>query len=126
MLGSRTALLPYPRARYLENHKLLTVVDKLHKLYGTTLPPIVWARSVGLEVVNELDTLKAAIMISAGSDVGSLKQKLEQVDVSPWAAAAQGARIADGLLDTLKQAEKSLGGVISTNLRATLNSLARR
>lgn len=46
---------------------MLSAVDKLHKLYSTTAEPVVWARSVGLEVVNELDTVKTALMMSAGS-----------------------------------------------------------
>jgi len=66
-IGSRTTLMPYARSRYLENHTILSAVDKLHKLYSTTAQPVVWARSVGLEVVNELDTLKAAFMMSAGA-----------------------------------------------------------
>lgn len=45
----------------------MSAFDKLHKLFSTTAEPIVWARSVGLEVLNELDTVKAAIMMSAGS-----------------------------------------------------------
>lgn len=44
----------------------MSAVDKLHKLYSSTLEPIVWARSVGLEVLNELDSVKAAIMMDAG------------------------------------------------------------
>lgn len=44
----------------------MSVIDKLHKLFSTTSEPVVWARSVGLEVLNELDTVKAAIMMSAG------------------------------------------------------------
>ncbi|EPT03785.1 hypothetical protein FOMPIDRAFT_1142104 [Fomitopsis schrenkii] len=66
-VGSFTALAPYARERYLENHKMLSAVDKLHKLYSVTAEPVVWARSVGLEVLNELDTIKAALMMSAGS-----------------------------------------------------------
>ncbi|KAJ7583215.1 ubiquinone biosynthesis hydrox [Mycena floridula] len=66
-IGSYTALMPYAHERYFENHKLMSVMDKLHKLYSTTSEPIVWARSMGLEVLNELDTLKAAIMLSAGA-----------------------------------------------------------
>ena len=66
-LGSRTALLPYARERYFENHKILSACDKLHKLYASTAEPVVWARSVGLEVLNELDSVKAAIMLNAGS-----------------------------------------------------------
>lgn len=44
----------------------MSAVDKLHKLYSSTCEPIVWARSVGLEVLNELDTVKAALMMDAG------------------------------------------------------------
>lgn len=44
----------------------MSATDKLHKLYSSTSRPIVWARSVGLEVVNELDSLKAGIMVTAG------------------------------------------------------------
>ncbi|KAI0642354.1 ubiquinone biosynthesis hydrox [Trametes meyenii] len=66
-IGSRTALLPYSRERYFENHKIMAACDKLHKLYAATAEPVVWARSVGVEVLNELDSVKAAMMLSAGS-----------------------------------------------------------
>lgn len=49
----------------------MSVCDKLHKLYSTTTDPIVWARSVGLEVLNELDSIKAAMMMSAGASASS-------------------------------------------------------
>lgn len=65
-IGSRTALAPYARERYFENHKVMSAVDKLHKLYASTAPPVVWARSTGLEVLNELDALKAGIVGAAG------------------------------------------------------------
>ncbi|KAF8265087.1 hypothetical protein EI94DRAFT_1736773 [Lactarius quietus] len=65
-IGSRTALAPCARERYFENHKVMAVVDKLHKLYASTAPPVVWARSTGLEVLNELDALKAGIVGAAG------------------------------------------------------------
>ncbi|KAH8986109.1 hypothetical protein EDB92DRAFT_1936262 [Lactarius akahatsu] len=65
-IGSRTALTPYARERYFENHKVMSAVDKLHKLYASTAPPVVWARSTGLEVLNELDTIKAGIVGAAG------------------------------------------------------------
>ncbi|KAK7030693.1 ubiquinone biosynthesis monooxygenase COQ6, mitochondrial [Favolaschia claudopus] len=64
-IGSRTALLPYAQERYFENHKIMSVMDKLHKLYSTSYEPVVWARSVGLEVVNELDSMKAGLMMEA-------------------------------------------------------------
>lgn len=72
-IGSRTALLPYSRARYFENHKIMAACDKLHKLYSATAEPIVWARSVGVEVLNELDSVKAAMMLSAGSRPSSTR-----------------------------------------------------
>ncbi|KAJ7504471.1 ubiquinone biosynthesis hydrox [Mycena galericulata] len=64
-VGSRTALLPYAQERYLENHKIMSVMDKLHKLYSTSFEPVVWARSTGLEVLNEFDSVKAALMMEA-------------------------------------------------------------
>ena len=44
----------------------MSVIDKLHKLYASTAPPVVWARSTGIEVLNELDALKAGIVGAAG------------------------------------------------------------
>jgi ubiquinone biosynthesis monooxygenase Coq6 len=44
----------------------MSAIDKLHKLYSSTAPPVVWARSTGLEVLNELDMLKAGIVGAAG------------------------------------------------------------
>lgn len=46
---------------------MMSATDKLHKLYSTDIQPIVWARSVGVEVLNELDSVKAAIMMTAGA-----------------------------------------------------------
>ncbi|KAJ7066691.1 ubiquinone biosynthesis hydrox [Mycena amicta] len=82
-IGSRTALLPYAQDRYFANHKIMSVMDKLHKLYSTSFAPVVWARSVGLEVVNELDSVKTAIMME-----GSGKTHSEMNVV--WEAAARG------------------------------------
>lgn len=45
----------------------MSACDKLHKIYSTSSGPLVQLRSVGLEVLNELDSIKAAIMMSAGS-----------------------------------------------------------
>jgi len=86
-IGSHTALLPYARERYFENHKLMSAVDKLHKLYSSTLEPVVWARSVGLEVLNELDYLKAAIMIDAGAHS---RRRNTGSDAVGWTLAVRG------------------------------------
>ena len=84
--GSYTALLPYSRERYLQNHIMLSTVDKLHKVYSTDAEPVVWARTVGVEVLNELDSLKAAMMTVAGaqSSVGDIKAS------AGWDVAAKG------------------------------------
>lgn len=59
--------MPYGQERYLANHTMMSAIDKLHKLYSNEMEPIVWARSVGIEVLNELDSVKAAIMTIAGA-----------------------------------------------------------
>ncbi len=92
-LGSYTALKAYPRERYWENQKMLSAVDHLHWLYASPVPShlaatpgasrvegalrsiaregvarsILWARSTGLEVVNELGPLKNMAMRQAGA-----------------------------------------------------------
>jgi ubiquinone biosynthesis monooxygenase Coq6 len=93
--GSYTALMPYARERYLENHKVMSAVDKLHKVYSSTAQPVVWARSVGVEVINELDSVKAALMINAGA--GSRLQ-----DASGWNLLAKGAENLTGFASTSK------------------------
>ena len=85
--GSHIALAPYAKERYFENHKLMSVVDKLHKLYSSTLEPVVWARSVGLEVLNELDSVKTAIMMDAGAYSSHTKLTRRAMG---WDVAAKG------------------------------------
>ena len=88
--------MPYARNRYVENHKMLAATDKLHKLYSMTAEPVVWARSVGLEVLNELDTIKAALMMSAGSerprDPSQIGWELAAKGVAAFARNVEGAR----------------------------------
>lgn len=116
-VGSRTALLPYTRARWFENHKILSAVDKLHKLYATTLPPVVWARSVGLEVINELDTIKAALMITAGG--GS------RVDSGGWDVAARGLENLNSAADAAKVVGSGLANVVGVGLQQFGNALSQ-
>lgn len=66
--------MPYGQERYLANHTMMSAIDKLHKLYSNEIEPIVWARSVGIEVLNELDSVKAAIMTVAGAQTGVGKE----------------------------------------------------
>ncbi|KAK4047356.1 putative ubiquinone biosynthesis monooxygenase [Microbotryomycetes sp. JL221] len=70
-IGSYNALRSYPRSRYIANHTILSTCDHLNSLYSTTLKPIVWARSTGLEILNEFDSLKNLIIGQAGGNVVS-------------------------------------------------------
>ena len=98
-------------------------MDKLHKLYGTTLPPVVWARSVGLEIVNELDTLKAAIMMSAGSGT-SISSKIQRG--SAWSTLANGIEAAGSAAGMAKSLGKLLQDSALTGLRSALEASQRR
>ena len=86
-IGTHQALQPYERARYLPNQLMLSVTDHLHWLFATrpaspythpmhplqrslreqALRALVWARSTGLDVVNELGPLKRLLTAGAGS-----------------------------------------------------------
>ncbi|WFD34592.1 Putative ubiquinone biosynthesis monooxygenase [Malassezia cuniculi] len=82
-IGSHGALSPYERARYAPNQAMISATDHLHWLFAirpnsqfspnpsplrsAALDALVWARSTGLEVVNELTPLKRLFAQSAGS-----------------------------------------------------------
>jgi ubiquinone biosynthesis monooxygenase Coq6 len=116
-IGGLTALQPYARARYIANHGVMAAVDKLHKLYSTEAAPVVWARSVGLEVVNELDTLKAAFMLSAGA-----RPRAQSSGPSVWGAVAGGIQSVSELTTTAKM----VGGVMQGLIGAGLQSLGQK
>ncbi|GAA6010759.1 hypothetical protein JCM10207_005828 [Rhodosporidiobolus poonsookiae] len=65
--GAYLSLLAYPRARYAANHALLSTCDHLHQLYSSSNPALVWARSTGVEVLNELEGVKSWVMRRAGA-----------------------------------------------------------
>ena len=45
---------------------MMSAVDKLDKLYASTARLVMWARSTGLEVPNEVDAHKAGIIGAVG------------------------------------------------------------
>jgi ubiquinone biosynthesis monooxygenase Coq6 len=120
--GSQTALHPYSRERYLENHKVLSVTDKLHKLYGSTLTPVVWARSVGLEVLNELSLVKGALMFSAGA------QRREKVrgDAAAWDFAASAAQTFSGGSNLAKLLTGSLFDMATSTVSNAVKMVRKR
>lgn len=83
-LGSPLSLSSYPKERYLVNQAMLSAVDHLHWLFVTPPPgdprngvlgnlwshAVVWGRSSGFEILNELSGVKRALMGFAGSDKG--------------------------------------------------------
>lgn len=78
----------------------MSVFDKLHKLYSTSFGPVVQARSMGLEVLNEFDTLKAAITINAGAGTQASKNTDMRATVfglagSAFEAASTAKKVAD-------------------------------
>ena len=116
-VGSYTALAPYARERYFENHKMLSAVDKLHKLYSVTAEPVVWARSVGLEVLNELDTIKAALMMSAGST-----RRTDPASVG-WSVAASGLETFAKTASGVKSVSETLVGLAGATVQGLLKQL---
>ncbi|KII85885.1 hypothetical protein PLICRDRAFT_94062 [Plicaturopsis crispa FD-325 SS-3] len=115
-IGSHTALLPYSQERYFENHKLMAAVDKLHKLYSTTFEPVVWARTVGLEIVNEFDTVKAALMMSAGGKAKSRDA------ASAWAFAGNSVEGLSRGIGAARVIGQSLAGAVGSSLRRYIDS----
>ncbi|KAJ6518714.1 ubiquinone biosynthesis hydrox [Mycena sanguinolenta] len=114
-VGSRTALLPYGQERYFENHKIMSVMDKLHKLYSTSFEPVVWARSAGLEVVNELDSVKAALMMQASG------KRLE--DASAWDAGASVVENLAAATDAARVIGTGVSGIFGAALQSLLKTV---
>lgn len=57
-IGTKIALEPYWSERFTPNHVMLGIVDKIHKIYSTDFAPIVWARSAGVNLLNNLPFVK--------------------------------------------------------------------
>ncbi|CAK4033652.1 Ubiquinone biosynthesis monooxygenase COQ6, mitochondrial [Lecanosticta acicola] len=66
-IGSCWCLDEYNSNRWAANNAMLGVVDKLQKLYSADSGPVVWGRSLGLDIVNRLGPLKGALMGAASS-----------------------------------------------------------
>lgn len=93
----------------------MSAIDKLHKLYSSDMEPIVWARSVGIEVLNELDSVKAAIMTIAGAQTTPARN-------FGWDFAGNAVQT---LASTVKTAEV-LKGAVWDVLRSSIQNLAAK
>lgn len=110
-LGSYVSLLPYPRDRYTKNHALLSTCDHLASLYGTQFGPVVWARSTGLEIVNELPAVKNLLMGGAGG--AEVKSEGRGGRSSgAWGVAANVLETAGQAKDMLKLGGAMLGSMV--------------
>ena len=65
-IGVEGNLEAYESEMWNKNNRMLGVVDKLHKLYGVTWPPVVGVRALGLDMVDRIEGLKGWIMGQAG------------------------------------------------------------
>jgi ubiquinone biosynthesis monooxygenase Coq6 len=107
--------MPYMQERYFENHKIMSVMDKLHKLYSTSLEPVVWARSVGLEVVNEFDSVKAALMMEASGN--------GLADASGWDLAAKGAENLAAAAHATSMIRTGVSGMLGAAIQGVLKTV---
>jgi len=94
----------------------MSSVDKLHKLYSTDNEAVVWARSIGVEVLNELDSVKAALMMTAGA------RKSTRATADVWNIAGD---IVQTLASTVKTASV-VKGVLGNAVGSALNQLVGR
>jgi len=95
----------------------MAAVDKLHKIYTTDFEPVVWARSTGLEVINELDSLKTAIMMTAGA--GAQKS-------SGWGVVTEGLETLEGAVKVARTVGEGIGGIVNANLETLVKRVAGR
>ena len=95
----------------------MAAVDKLHKIYTTDFEPGVWARSTVLEVINELDSLKAAIMMTAGA--GAQKS-------SGWGMVTEGAKTLESVVKAAQTIGGGIGGIVNASLDAVVKRAAGR
>ena len=66
-IGTNWCLDGYNSDRWAKNNAVLGVCDKLQKVYSASTGPVVWGRSLGLDLVDRLGPLKGMLMGAAGT-----------------------------------------------------------
>ena len=66
-IGTNWCLDAYVSDRWAKNNAVLGVCDKLQKLYSASSGPVVWGRSLGLDIVDKLGPVKGFLMGAAGT-----------------------------------------------------------
>lgn len=98
----------------------MSAVDKLHKLYSSTLEPIVWGRSVGLEVLNEFDVIKTAIMADAGAR--SRRHNTAAGSYNNWNLTASGIESLVSGVNTVRVVGDGLAGAAGAAFQSILRA----
>lgn len=75
-LGAPDLLARYQRWRRFDSGALFAVTDGLNRLFSNTIPPLRWARDLGLAAVNRAPAVKRLLMRSARGTVGTLPRLL--------------------------------------------------
>lgn len=83
---------------------------------------MVWARSVGLEVINELDTIKAALMITAGGAGGGPRAGSGEWG---WDVAARGLENFNSAADAAKMVGSGFVNVVGVGVQQLGNALSQ-
>ncbi|KAI7373219.1 hypothetical protein KC336_g20450, partial [Hortaea werneckii] len=64
-IGTNWCLDQYNADRWAANNAMLGVVDKLKKVYSAESGPVVWGRSLGVDLLDRLGAVKGAVMGAA-------------------------------------------------------------
>lgn len=67
-IGSCWCLDGYNSERWAANNAVLGVVDKLKKVYSAGSGPVVWGRSLGLDLIDRLGAVKGGLMGAAAGN----------------------------------------------------------
>lgn len=123
--GAYTALRAYPRSRYIPNHALLSTCDHLFSLYRSQNPLITWARSTGLETINELTPLKKLFMAGAGANASTVRggdrgRANRSRGVGAWGVVADGIETVRGGI----KVASALGGFVLGQVKQRVGSVA--
>ncbi|CAL7949411.1 unnamed protein product [Xylocopa violacea] len=71
LLGDMNFLRQYETLRQRYNVPIMLSIDALHRLYKGTAAPIVFARSLGLQLTNAIPVIKRALIDHASGKVGN-------------------------------------------------------
>lgn len=77
-LGARASLADYLKERYPANQLMLTTTDTLHHLFGSRNSAVNWLRGTGMDVINEIGSIKKVLMGFAGAGAGSSQRRSEK------------------------------------------------